>query len=212
MAKRDKYRKKRSSDFFDYSEGKMSDQERHAFERRMQKDSFDADAAEGFSRVSREEAEQDLQSAAGKIRNRIEGHSSGDGIGSKSSRTLENENLSGEKRSGEKRSGEKRNGRSRRIVWYSAAAAFASLMIVATVFFQLNDNGLERFETAPEMREAAREKSAPLQEIVEEPADEVAMKQVEPVAEEAMGQEEPAGEGTKEQEKLVQEKLVQEKL
>ncbi len=173
MAKRNKYRRERLSEFFDYSEGKMSDQERNAFERRMQKDPFASDAAEGFSRVSRGEAEQDLQSAAGRIWDRIEGQSS-------------------------------RNRRNRRIVWYSAAAAFASLMIVTTIFFRLNDNGLERFETAPEMREAAREQSAPLQGgglEQKEPANEVVMEQEEPLSEGEKEQEKVTGKGTKKQEK-----------
>ena len=169
MAKRDKYRKKRSSDFLNYSEGKMSDQERHAFERRMQKDPFASDAAEGFSRVSREEAEQDLQSAAGRIWDRIKGQSSRNSVGYKSSRTPENKSRTGRDRktagkwriSHNREDLKRKAGRSRRIVWYSAAAAFASLMIVATVFFRLNDNGLERFETTPEMREAAKEQAAP---------------------------------------------------
>jgi len=170
MAKRDKYRKKRSSDFLNYSEGKMSDQDRNAFERRMQKDPFRSDAAEGFSRVSREEAEQDLQSAAGRIWDRIESQSSRNSLGDKSSRTPENKSRTGRDRktAGKWRISHNREndlkrkaGRSRRIVWYSAAAAFASMIIVATVFFHLNDNGLERFETVPEMQEAAKEQVAP---------------------------------------------------
>ncbi|MEX0980552.1 MAG: TonB family protein [Bacteroidales bacterium] len=184
MAKRDKYRKKRSSDFLDYSEGKMSDQDRNVFERRMQKDPFASDAAEGFSRISREEAEQDLQSAAGKIWKRIEGQSSRNSVGDKSSRNPENESRPRDNkvpiRNNESRTGRDREvgvgwrisrnrksdlkrkaGRNRRIAWYSAAAAFASLMIVTTIFFRLNDNGLERFETAPEMQEAAKEQVAP---------------------------------------------------
>jgi TonB family protein len=204
MAKQDKYRKKRISDFFDYSEGKMSDRERHAFERRMQKDPFVSDAAEGFSRVPREEAEQDLQSTAGRIRMLLDVEGS-------------------------------RSKRSRRIAWYSAAAALASLMIVTTLFFRLNDNGLERFETAPEMREAAREQAAPIQdegvekEEVFEPkaevrreneiageeetrSDEVRMEQEKPVSEGVKESENINAEGAKEQvEPLAEEAMVKER-
>ena len=44
MTKRDKYRNKKASGFFDYTEGKLTDKERNAFERRMQKDPFESDA------------------------------------------------------------------------------------------------------------------------------------------------------------------------
>jgi hypothetical protein len=70
MAKKNKYSVK-SSDFHDYFEGKLSNRERNAFERKMQKDLFNADAAEGFALVSREEAEEDLDIAGKKIRRRI---------------------------------------------------------------------------------------------------------------------------------------------
>ncbi len=70
MSKKNKYRTQ-SADFFDYFEGKMSGKERNAFERKLQKDLFNEDAAEGFAMVSREEAEQDLAAAGKKIRYRI---------------------------------------------------------------------------------------------------------------------------------------------
>lgn len=71
MAKNDKYDKIKESDFFDYFEGNLSGRKRNAFERRLQKDLFDSDAAEGFSMVSREEAREDLQSVSRKVRRRI---------------------------------------------------------------------------------------------------------------------------------------------
>ncbi len=220
MAKRDKYRKKRSSDFFNYSEGKMSDRERNAFERRMQKDPFESDAAEGFSGISRDEAEEDMQSAAERIRMRVEGESSRNSIGRGSSWPTDNESRNGGNRNtvGKWRtSGNRSTNRSRRIAWYSAAAAIASLMIVATIFFQVNDNGIERFETAPEMGEAAREqlankKSVPLQEAEVEQEEAVgkdAMNQDESAGEDGMAQKESMGEGAMEDQE-VPEKQIQE--
>jgi TonB family protein len=234
MAKRNKYRSSKASDFFDYMEGKLSEQERNAFERRMQKDSFESDAAEGFSMVSREEAEQDLQSAAAGIRMRVEGETSRNSVGRNSSQSPDNYSqpdgnlktggewwISGNRKIGQsRRIGQGRKiGQSRRIAWYSAAAAIASLMIVTTIFFRLNDNGLERFETAPEMREAAREQSAPLQEIVSEPnvpegeeakkkltpAQEADLEQAEQVAEAERKQGKVTGEGSKKQAEQVVE-------
>lgn len=70
MAKKNKYNI-RSSEFHDYFEGKLSNRERNAFERKMQKDLFNMDAADGFALVTREEAEEDLAYASRKIRQRI---------------------------------------------------------------------------------------------------------------------------------------------
>lgn len=70
MAKKNKY-SVNASEFHDYFEGKLSNRERNAFERKMQKDLFNTDAAEGYSMVSREEAEEDLNNAGKKIRRRI---------------------------------------------------------------------------------------------------------------------------------------------
>lgn len=61
----------KSSEFHDYFEGKLSNRERNTFERKMQKDLFNADAAEGYAMISREEAEEDLNNAGKKIRRRI---------------------------------------------------------------------------------------------------------------------------------------------
>ncbi|MDF1571976.1 MAG: energy transducer TonB [Bacteroidales bacterium] len=119
MRKQHKHSNNKVSDFFDYVSGKLSGKDRNAFERRLQKDPFEAEAAEGFAKVSRDEAEQDLERIAGRIRNRIR--------------------------------------RKRRIVWYSAAAAIASMMIVATVFFNVDDGSMDRYKTAPEFEEAVQE-------------------------------------------------------
>jgi len=70
MGKKNKYSVK-TSEFHDYFEGKLSNRERNAFERKMQKDLFNADAAEGYAMISREEAEEDLNNAGKKIRRRI---------------------------------------------------------------------------------------------------------------------------------------------
>ncbi len=117
MAKKEKYRKPEAGELFRYAEGGMTGRERNAFERRLQKDLFEADAAEGFSGVSREEAEHDLGIAGGRIRRRIN--------------------------------------RRKRIAWYSAAASFAALMIVGTVFFSLNDTAVQQENVLPELRESA---------------------------------------------------------
>ncbi|MCF8225778.1 MAG: energy transducer TonB [Bacteroidales bacterium] len=59
------------SDFFDYSEGNLREQDRNAFERRMQKDPFESEALEGFSGISREESDEDLFILKEKIHKRI---------------------------------------------------------------------------------------------------------------------------------------------
>ncbi len=56
-------KKKNSNDqsrFLRYSGNSMKGKERNAFERELQKDPFNAEAAEGFSIVTPEEAEKDL--------------------------------------------------------------------------------------------------------------------------------------------------------
>ncbi len=61
MKRNKKYIKKDPDKFLDYSAGKMSDRERNIFEKDLQKDSFDSDAAEGLSAISTEEARNDMQ-------------------------------------------------------------------------------------------------------------------------------------------------------
>jgi len=91
-----------SSEFHDYFENKLSKRERNAFEKKMQKDLFNMDAAEGYAMVTREEAEEDLSNAGKKIRQRI--------------------NLR------------------RRIGWYSAAATFAAILTITTIFLAVDQD------------------------------------------------------------------------
>jgi hypothetical protein len=60
MKEEDKYGKNDLKDFLRYTNGKMTDREKNDFERELQKDAFAADAAEGFSEISSENAEKDL--------------------------------------------------------------------------------------------------------------------------------------------------------
>lgn len=155
MSKKRKHSNSRASDFFDYSGGKTRGKDRNAFERRLQKDPFEAEAAKGLEMVSRDEMEEDLRAASQKILRRTR--------------------------------------RKNRIVWYSAAAAVASLMIVATIFFNVDDGSLERYRTAPEFQEAGQEQPSALSMDKKE-----TRKDVIPDAEAMKGEEEIA------QENLVQ--------
>lgn len=60
MKAKDKNREAELSEFLRYTGGKMTDSERNAFERKLQKDPFAADAAEGLSEISSEAASGDL--------------------------------------------------------------------------------------------------------------------------------------------------------
>jgi len=60
MKEEDKYGKNNLNDFLRYANGKMTDREKNDFERELQRDPFAADAAEGFSEVSSENAGSDL--------------------------------------------------------------------------------------------------------------------------------------------------------
>jgi len=60
MKEGDKYGKNDLKDFLRYINGKMTDREKNDFERELQRDPFAADAAEGFSEVSSENAGSDL--------------------------------------------------------------------------------------------------------------------------------------------------------
>lgn len=172
MAQQRKHSNKKVSDFFDYILGKLSGKDRNAFERKLQKDPFEAEAAEGFAKVSREEAEHDLAHVASRIRSRIR--------------------------------------RKRRIVWYSAAAAVASLMIVATIFFTVDDGSMDRYKTAPEFEEAAQEQPSgavmerkqPRKDVIPD-AEDLAKKEVIP-------DEQELQEGViRDEEQVMQEELVQ---
>ncbi len=176
MAKKRKHSNNNASDFFDYVSGKLSGKDRNAFERRLQKDPFEAEAAEGFAKVSIEEAERDLAHIASRIRSRIR--------------------------------------RKRRIVWYSAAAAVASLMIVATIFFTVDDGSMDRYKTAPEFEEAAKEQPSSRsiepgqirQDVIPE-AEELAKKEVIPDEQELQDEERVK----KEEERVKKDELNQDR-
>ncbi len=57
-------------DFLSYSGRKMSGKERNVFEKRLQKDAFDAEAAEGFSIVSPDEVRKDLNEISKRLNKR----------------------------------------------------------------------------------------------------------------------------------------------
>lgn len=63
---------KRYTDFFGtflrYARNRMHGKERNAFERRLQKDPFEAEAAEGLSMIRPEEAEEDIRMLQGRIK------------------------------------------------------------------------------------------------------------------------------------------------
>ncbi|MEE9463523.1 MAG: hypothetical protein V3V53_16915, partial [Bacteroidales bacterium] len=60
MSEKSKNRKKELEDFLRYSQDQMSEEERNAFERSLQQDPFDAEALEGLSLITPEEASVDL--------------------------------------------------------------------------------------------------------------------------------------------------------
>jgi hypothetical protein len=60
MRKKGKNKKNELSGFLQYSENKMTNRERNAFERELQKDPFAEEAAEGFAEMPSEEVEEDL--------------------------------------------------------------------------------------------------------------------------------------------------------
>ena len=126
MAKRHKYSKTEASDFIRYSRGDQPDQDRNAFERQLQKDPFDADAAEGFARVTGDEAESDLREISARISKRIN--------------------------------------RTNRIRWIGIAAALVSILAVTTIYINVSDNSMKKYEAAPEFKEAASEKAVTLEE------------------------------------------------
>jgi TonB family protein len=60
MIKKSKNKKSELSGFLQYSGNKMTDRERNAFERKLQKDPFAEEASEGFAEIHPEEADEDL--------------------------------------------------------------------------------------------------------------------------------------------------------
>ena len=70
MTERSKNRKKELEDFLRYSQDQMSEEERNAFERSLQQDPFDAEALEGLSSITPEEATADIARLRDKVRRR----------------------------------------------------------------------------------------------------------------------------------------------
>lgn len=70
MKEEDKYGTNDLNDFLRYTNGKMTDREKNEFERKLQKDPFAADAAEGFSEISSENAGSDLAGLEGDLKSR----------------------------------------------------------------------------------------------------------------------------------------------
>lgn len=64
-----------AEDFHKYTANKMSSEERNAFEKKLQKDSFEDDAAEGLLLISSDEAKRDLLNLSSLIMKRTN-HSS----------------------------------------------------------------------------------------------------------------------------------------
>ena len=73
MSEKRKNRKKELEDFLRYSQDQMSEAERNAFERSLEQDPFDAEALEGLSSISPEEAKADLARLQEQMRNRMTG-------------------------------------------------------------------------------------------------------------------------------------------
>ncbi len=73
MSKDKKYGNIEPDDFLRYLSDGLSDEERHALEREMQKDPFVEEALEGLSSLSTEEARQDLSRLHSRLRKRVEG-------------------------------------------------------------------------------------------------------------------------------------------
>jgi TonB family protein len=71
MSDRSKNKKKELEDFLRYSQDQMSDEERNAFEKSLQQDPFDAEALEGLSSITPEEARADLAGLQDQIQKRL---------------------------------------------------------------------------------------------------------------------------------------------
>lgn len=71
MKKNKKHIRKDSEDFLKYSSNQMTGRERNEFEKALQKDPFDSDAAEGLSNVSNEAAMQDIEELKNRLSSRI---------------------------------------------------------------------------------------------------------------------------------------------
>ena len=71
MKENERKSKIKPRDFLRYSKGEMSDRERNSFEKELQRDPFLADAVEGFSGITTEEAEKDLQKLGLSLKSKI---------------------------------------------------------------------------------------------------------------------------------------------
>ena len=71
MSEKNKNRKKELEDFLRYSQDQMSEEERNAFEKSLQQDPFDAEALEGLSSITPEEARTDLAGLQDQIQKRV---------------------------------------------------------------------------------------------------------------------------------------------
>ena len=134
MSDRSKNRKKELEDFLRYSQDQMSEEERNAFERSLQQDPFDAEALEGLSSITPEEATADIARLQDKVRRRTT-----------------------------KRIETTRTTRTTRTMWYRAAAAVAVLLVVTSVLFTLfNDRMGQLDRKVAESPEAEKETAAPV--------------------------------------------------
>ena len=75
MSEKSKNRKKEFEDFLRYSQDQMSEEERNAFEKSLERNPFDAEALEGLSSISPEEARVELAGLQGQIQKRVTGSS-----------------------------------------------------------------------------------------------------------------------------------------
>lgn len=73
MSEKNKNGKNNGPDFLRYHSEKMTEKERNAFERELQKDPFAEEASEGFSNIDPEAAERDLEELNRMIRRRVSG-------------------------------------------------------------------------------------------------------------------------------------------
>jgi hypothetical protein len=72
MSKKNKNIITNREDFLKYTANKMSPEERNAFERKLQSNAFEEEAAEGFALISQEQAKKDILQLSTSIRNRIQ--------------------------------------------------------------------------------------------------------------------------------------------
>src|SRR4030042_2903650 len=76
MKRNKKHNNKDLENFLDYSGGQMTGKEKKIFEKNLQKDPFESDAAEGLSPFSRKEATQDMKDLSSRLSARTGRHSS----------------------------------------------------------------------------------------------------------------------------------------